>query len=253
MPGTQEIKIVAKVEFNSRVAYVLNRAPVFRYQYLGEHIVYAQDGPFFRSFVYRRETSKGRFKAFGGRVFNLNMMDGSLLFCDGSWWDGGDGEVSRALGLNLVPSVVGSVEGLKKCYVFMGCSADEVALEKLADECGGPVYTYRDYEKIIRYDDTVKSWAKKAWNLSKQNESLIKEARRRHGQVLELRMEIEGLSKSVERWKSLADHLTDKGKATLVVKKEVWKCGACGRFISEGEYRHRYNKGIEGCCNCSYD
>ena len=152
-PPEVPIRIVAIVgDGNSQMdRYVLNRNPVFKYKHLNKNIIYAQDDMFFSCYEYSRPSKE--WAAFAGRKFDIHMEDGEVINAFGQWWDGGAGNASKELGLNLINSAYQTQTGLIKCYVFYGTNVDKKGLEKLLADYDGPTYQYWDYEKIIKFDD----------------------------------------------------------------------------------------------------
>lgn len=170
------IKIEAVVQFNSGEAYVLDRYPEFRFQKEGS-ILWANHSGFFK--VYHYERPSGRFQAFAGREFDIPMVDGSSIRAKGDWWDAGSGVIAEKLGIELVPVTIGTKKGLQDCYVFSGgILMEKIALERMRSEYDGPVYPYRDYEKVIKFDIMRNKEFKTIYSLEKKCNSILKEARR---------------------------------------------------------------------------
>ena len=100
---------------------VLNEMPAFVFERQGENLVAEHDGFFER---YRRETPTERWKAFGGRKFDLPLKDGTVEHACGQWWWS-----APMISANPGPIIsvgISTVELLRKCYVFTsGCIAKE--------------------------------------------------------------------------------------------------------------------------------
>ena len=184
----EPIKILAVVQFNSGEAYVLNRRPEYIYQRDG-NLLWAHDTGFYNVYKYdapRRPINPNwsGWQAFAGRKFTLPMKDGSVTECTGQWWDAGQGEISKKLNITLEHVTMETIPGLIKCYVFCGSSIESEYREKLRSEYTGCVYPYREYEKLIKYDDMRRNFYKRELKLERAKKSLIKEVRRLHGMVV---------------------------------------------------------------------
>jgi hypothetical protein len=143
----EDFKVVAVVKFNDDEALVLNRPIQFIYHEVGKSLV-GEDGPF-RDFL-GYEKSCGSMKAFGGHEFTLKMVDGTTRKVKDHWWS------TWKEGYKSV--TVKDVEGLQRCYVFNGASITPEDLSVLRSSYTGQVYSYWDYEKIIKYDSERKLW-----------------------------------------------------------------------------------------------
>lgn len=142
-PEIAPLSVVAVVQVNKEEALVLNRPIQFRYRKEGSDYI-GRDGPFVD--VLRYERGGGRFRAFGGREITLAMEDGSTVVIKDHWWQ------SHRKGYASIAH--GDVDSLRKCYVFYGgaCIAPD-DLKALRETYTGCVYPYRDYEKVIKYDE----------------------------------------------------------------------------------------------------
>lgn len=154
----EPIKIEALTKFNDGVAFVLNRKPNLIWRSLNnKKILYGTDGVFYNVLGYG--ACSGSSKAFGGSKFTVTLEDGEQIECYGQYWSGGHGVVEKELGIKLCSTPIGTIEGLKSCYVFSGMNADIEKINELREvykSNGGVVYPYYDYEKIIKYDDLQK-------------------------------------------------------------------------------------------------
>lgn len=154
MDMTEPLKIVALVQINNSEALVLNRPLKMLYEFSGQDLI-GSDGPFRRALRY--ETPRGRFKAFAGSEFDIPLKDGGTVRAKGQYWSAGlEGFTETAYG---------TVDGLKKCYVYTGALIDPAALQELRAEYTGCVYPYWDYEKVIKYDDERRYWINKCFKL----------------------------------------------------------------------------------------
>lgn len=148
------LKIVALVEVAKREALVLNRPLKMLYEFSGRDLI-GSDGPFRNALRY--EAPQGHFKAFAGREFDIPLKDGRTVRANGQYWSAGlDGFTETAYG---------TVDGLKKCYVYTGALVDPTALQELRSEYTGCVYPYWDYQKVIKYDDERRYWINKCFKL----------------------------------------------------------------------------------------
>ena len=180
-----ELKIEAIVKFNSGVAYVFNREPDYKYQRDGD-LLWAKDGPFYSCYGY--EPPSRAFQAFGGREFDLKLLDGGVVHCSGEWWDKGLWKLRAKLGLNLGSLSMKTKEQLIKCYVFYGTSCDLDELEKLKAKYYGLIYDYWEYEAVIKYKPEMR----KQWN-----KRFYEERAKRHlvKKVKELSLKVKQLEK----------------------------------------------------------
>jgi hypothetical protein len=138
-PKSEPFKIEAVVKFNDGEAYVLNRRPVFVYEFQGRDLI-GRDGPFVD--VLRYEAPAGRFKAFAGRKFGIPMKDGSVTQATGQYW--------AASQEGLVDATWQTKAKLLKCYVFTGSSVCPEVIAEMRAEYTGDIYPYYAYEAVIK-------------------------------------------------------------------------------------------------------
>ncbi|ALJ98271.1 hypothetical protein BiPBO1_57 [Brucella phage BiPBO1] len=151
---TEPLKIIALVQINSSEALVLNRPLKMLYEFQGRDLI-GSDGPFRDALRY--ELPQGRFKAFAGREFDIPLKNGGTVRAKGQYWSAGlEGFTETAYG---------TVDELKKCYVYTGALVDPAALQELRSEYTGCVYPYWEYEKVIKYDDERRYWINKYFKL----------------------------------------------------------------------------------------
>lgn len=174
MSNHEDIKIEAVVKFNDGEAYVINRWPEFKYEKAGR-LLYANDGIFVSCYAHNVDPWA---KAFGGRKFNLQMLDGSVTECHGQYWDAGQDTLAEMFGVELTHVTIETIADLKKCFVFCGASADREKLAQLRAEYKGCVYPLREYKKIITFDDQRSKYFQRERKLERRIKSLIKEARK---------------------------------------------------------------------------
>jgi len=117
----EQLKIIDIIDHRNKYKTqryaVLNRAPNFIYEQKG-HWLIAEDSGFFDFFHYA--SPLGRFYAFGGRKFKIQMKDGSIKKAYGQWWDGFPEdyhELLEDIGYEIP-------ENLAKCNVFKGVYVD---------------------------------------------------------------------------------------------------------------------------------
>jgi len=115
----EQFKIMAIVKINNSKSLVLDRRPEFIYEREG-NIIFANDNGIYNCFGY--QTPSKAFRAFAGRKFNLPMKDGSFTKCNGQWWDSGINKLEELKGIKIARLSFGTIEELKKCYVYTSCS-----------------------------------------------------------------------------------------------------------------------------------
>jgi hypothetical protein len=171
---SEELKVVAVVQFNKGESLVLNRQINFTYAQIGNDYI-GTDGPFTRALYYSRASNA--FRAFAGRELTLRMKDGTDRKIKDHWWSG--------VAPEHVDVVFGDVEELKKCYVFGSASIRFDDLQALRETYTGCVYPYWDYEKIIKYDDVRMGLYRRLWHEERRVKSLISEVKKKNSALLE--------------------------------------------------------------------
>ncbi|MCP4342101.1 MAG: hypothetical protein GY799_25265 [Desulfobulbaceae bacterium] len=104
---------------------VVDELPDFRFAEKfvgGRRMLTAKDGYLSRAYVYERPGKNWR--AFGGRKFDIPMMDGSVKKAAGQWWDVRHHDGSVGIGVN-------TITGLEQCYVFRAYSIDKDVEEQM--------------------------------------------------------------------------------------------------------------------------
>lgn len=153
MKTPKQIKIVAKVTCNDGFAYVLNRMPHFLYTKLDQKTIIGEDEGMYEFYMYDRYTD--RYKAFGGRQFQLPLTDGSVEKCYGQWWSGMNDTALKLFSReSLCYFVYSTIEDLKKCYVYTRCSANVDWVKKLDSKYNGKIYDYWEFEKMINEENS---------------------------------------------------------------------------------------------------
>lgn len=147
-----QYKVLAVVKVNDTEALVLDRLPAFKYG-LSNGCITGKDGLFADCLYY--EAPFGRFKAFAGREFKIKLEDGSIIECNGQYWDGVKKDHIEVLG--FVPSrvTINSLDSLKKCFVFTGTYANPELFQKLRNTYDGKVWEYWEYDKHIKESKEV--------------------------------------------------------------------------------------------------
>lgn len=145
-------KVLAVVKFNDNEALVLDKLPELKYQ-LSNRCITGTDGLFAKCLYY--EAPFGRFKAFAGCEFEINLADGSVVKCNGQYWDGIMNEHIKVLGFNPGRITVNSIDALKTCYVFTGYYANLELINQLRTAYDGKVWEYREYEKHIKGKEPI--------------------------------------------------------------------------------------------------
>ncbi len=141
-------KIEAIVMTNGYEAFVLSECPKITYERYGDHLLgLDEQGVFANSYQYRRPSDTWR--AFGGRKFNIPMVDGSVIKAHGQWWDGGNLAFTDALGCEIITVTARDIISLRKCYVFSGLRAVAAELAILRKTYTGKVYEYWEYDCML--------------------------------------------------------------------------------------------------------
>ncbi len=176
-------KIIAKTTFNARIAVVLDKRPELVYQKRGVYI-WGTDGIFYQ--CYKNEGMGRTWKAFAGREFTITLEGGEVIECKGQWWDAGQREVEKILGITLGCATVGTIESLKRCYVYAGYTVDVQKYRNLLEKYSHlPVIDNRDYEKIIRYDDMRSDYIHRIVKLERANKNLKIAVKDKHAKLKE--------------------------------------------------------------------
>ena len=191
--SADDFKVVSVVKFNDGEALVLNRPIRFIYSESGRDLI-GSDGPFRDFLGYSRDGN-----AFGGREFNLTMVDGSTRKIKDHWW------ATWKEGYSSI--TVGDVEALRKCYVYHGAHITPDDYARLRAQYTGAVFDYWDYEKIIKHEYWVSLYNKES---QKVHDLKDKERKRvkRGDLVTELLIGRSMLLRATEHVKSW-DHFTD--------------------------------------------
>lgn len=179
-----EHKVLAKTTFNDGIAIVLDKRPKLVYQRQGIYM-WGTDGIFYS--CYKNEGMGRTWKAFAGRKFTITLESGEVVECVGQWWDAGQREVEKILGITMGNVTVGNIESLKRCYVYSGYTADIEKYKELLDKYSHlPIIDNHDYEKIIRYDDMRSDYIHSIVKLERANKNLKIAVKKKHAQLKQL-------------------------------------------------------------------
>ena len=122
----------------SQISLVLDEYPVFKYERKGDWLI-AEDRGFYSFFGYASPSR--HFKAFGGREFDIPLINGEIVKANGQWWD------SMPDGYDHVIMVgISTLERLSRCYVFNSGRVDRALVDEWL-KTNEPSRDYRKYEK----------------------------------------------------------------------------------------------------------
>jgi hypothetical protein len=144
----EPLKIIQVVTFNVvGEAWVLNRAPRLEYERHGDTII-GMDFPLFNCYGY--EHPAHGFRAFGGREFEIKLVGGEIIRCNGQWWSGVTPLAKSLIGGEVADVTAKDIDALQKCYVFSGFVGEMESLQEFRAGYTGNIIPYWDYEKILR-------------------------------------------------------------------------------------------------------
>ncbi len=168
------MKIIKRVTFNEGEAYVFDRLPSLnKYKSLtvdGERYIYAYKNGFMNSFYFQHP--EGRFKAFAGREFILNI-DGADTLCNGQWWDGGQSTIAEYLGLQFKLVTLSTVDQLRDCYVFHSRCIESSVLDFLLSKAPRDLIDCSDYRVVLNEDRLFNRY----WYAERAKRNAIKQAK----------------------------------------------------------------------------
>ena len=144
-------EILAVVKFNNYHAFVLKDKVNFKYKQYDNLLIGIDETQTFVDVLYY-ERPFGRFKAFGGREFDLPLEDGGTIHCSGQWWSGGSSSAEKILNKKLIGATYHDIESLKSCYVYTGTCAFKDKIDELISSYNGKIYGYREYEEKLKTD-----------------------------------------------------------------------------------------------------
>lgn len=148
------MKILEIVKFNDHYAYVVDEDTPLVYheetvpdKVYGKRFMLVGENSIGRMSFLTFQRHSGRFKAFAGREFQVQMEDGTVRTLKDDWWDGGSSEWAQAHGVRICGLTYRTLDHLVDCCVFCGSYARADKLQALLDEfkSGHPDYTPWEY------------------------------------------------------------------------------------------------------------
>jgi len=138
-------EVIALTRMNGGLAIVLKDKVNFKYEKHGDIIIGLDDTETFVDCLYY-ERPIGRFKAFGGREFDINLINGEIIKCNGQWWHGGIKKVSEILNDELISVTMKDIESLEECYVYSGCYGIKRKVDEMINNYNGKIFDYYEFE-----------------------------------------------------------------------------------------------------------
>jgi len=135
---------------------VLDREPIYLYECKGDWLI-AEDSGFFNFF--NHDSPSGRFYAFAGRKFDINMKDGTIIKAYGQWWAGVPLDYQEL----VIHAAYGTTNGLSRCNVFCSCSVDPDIIDVWLSK-NEPSNNYSKYDK--RHSDYGKHKIKSKFKIN---------------------------------------------------------------------------------------
>lgn len=96
---------------------LLSRMPKFKYRQPAKNILVASDS-YFYSCYYKAGYDHSQ-QAFGGRVFNIPLKDGSHILAEGNWWAGA---IPNPHGAELIEVAITCPKTYKRMPVFVSAT-----------------------------------------------------------------------------------------------------------------------------------
>lgn len=125
-----------------QMSIIVDEMPKLAYARKGSLLI-AEDDGFHNCYKYGKPSPS--WQAFAGRRFDISMKDGTVEHAIGQWWDYWNDSITQKV---VIKCGVNTIEGLRKCYVFMAYKVDEDKVNKWMR--GNKVDTdYYKYEKRI--------------------------------------------------------------------------------------------------------
>ncbi len=143
-------KIIAVVKFNSGEAFVMEKPIKLEYTKYGHDTIIGTDGCFISCYGYQKDQYC---KAFAGREFDLNLIDGTIEHCNGQWWDSITDKAKEVINDKMICVTANHKDRLKQCYVFHGYTGIEKQIDYLRSQYKGKVYDYWEYEKVLKNNE----------------------------------------------------------------------------------------------------
>ncbi len=139
--------IIAMDKFNDKEAFVLKNPIELKYKRYGDTII-GTDGFFVDSLRYEKVPSHHS-QAFAGRQFQIKLENGDIVKCAGDWWDQITEKTIEILGSNIIATTAGTIEDLKRCYVFCGYYGIRNKIKEFRESYKDKIYGYWEYSKIL--------------------------------------------------------------------------------------------------------
>lgn len=121
-----------------QVFVVISRRPKFVYEKRGNNLV-AHDGGFY-DYMYIEQPSRA-FQAFGGREFDIQLIDGSTMHCKGQVWSGRKVEQVEP----MIEVGCATLDQLRECYCFFGAQISKAKYDDWM-ATNTPSYNYEKYD-----------------------------------------------------------------------------------------------------------
>lgn len=124
----------------NQISLIVDREPAFKFEHFRDPAstkqwIIAEDSGFYKFYFFEEPTD--RWKAFGGRIFDIPMKSGDVLQARGQWWDGVPPQYTDT----VVSVGYATCESLKRCYIFM-----HVYISKeLIESCMANINVKHDY------------------------------------------------------------------------------------------------------------
>ncbi len=141
-----EIQIVDVIDHRNKYAtqrmLVVDRMPSLIYERRSRQLLVGHDSGCFGFYEY--ETPGPTWKAFGGRKFEIPMVDGSVIAAFGQWWDPGVPADFRGLVYSYGMSTIAD---LSRCHVFSGGILIDCLIVDAWLTANEPSNNYHKYDK----------------------------------------------------------------------------------------------------------
>ena len=130
--------------------YVMNRQINKLYTKIDQETIIGYDEGVLS--FYHKKACDERWKAFGGREFDLHLTDGTVEHCYGQWWDAMSDSARELYDSKDLCRcfACATKEELKRCYVYCGYECEKKWLEKLKSEYNGKIYDYWEYKELLK-------------------------------------------------------------------------------------------------------
>lgn len=138
----EDVLITGHKTDHERMYLILNRMPDFKYEQIGSNLI-GYDCGFYNCLRYQVD----RFaKAFAGRKFDIELVDGKIIKASGQYWSIGHPNEK----LELCYPGVSTIDELLRCYVFTSGMVAKNIIDTFLKN-NNPIYeNYYDFEKTIK-------------------------------------------------------------------------------------------------------